>query len=107
VVPEENEILTLMKQSFDIWQLSPEEQLKNNGAALTDADGCYEIFGLLPANYRVDVRERRPEFSEEEIARFRYEKMQLPEPRSVETKFTIAEGEKEAELNIVLPEANQ
>jgi RNA polymerase sigma factor (sigma-70 family) len=107
VVPEESMILALMKGSFDIWQLSPEEQLKNGGVALTDSDGRYEIFGLLPTNYRVDVKERRPEFSEEEIAKYRYENMRLPEMRSVETKFTIAEGEKEAELNIVFPEANQ
>ena len=40
-------------------QLLPEVRIQYQGYSFTDADGRYEIFGLLPANYRITVKERR------------------------------------------------
>ena len=87
----------------DIKQLSLEMQ----GAALTDADGHYEIPGLSLGDYVIDVRERRTPIEIDRIAATPEQiqkALRENQPRTAKSTFTMTEDDKEVEVNFVLSE---
>ena len=69
--------------------------IEYSGVAITDADGNYEIVGLLPGDYRVDARVKTfPIPGEIELDRRAGKFPERQKPRRTTSAFTIEKGDK-------------
>lgn len=84
---------------------SEEILFEYSGAATSDAEGRYEIVGLPSGDYQLNARLATfpPKPGEMEAARRAGKFPERPRPRETTSAFTIAEEDKEVEVNIIFP----